>query len=208
MATLPLTLTHTAERLYEALTPLSEADAGNGWALAVYSAALASMFDELASIFTDDDGDTPGGAKLFDVDTVPARYLPWVAQFVGVTVPGDLPEDAQRLRVKETDGFKRGSPDAIRGAARQYLTGTKTVFLTERHGSAYRLTVATLASETPNATVVRKAVEAQTPAGIVVTHSVITGGDLATLRDTHSDFADVKTTFTDLAEVRDNPAKQ
>lgn len=203
------TLTAIGARLYAALAPLAREDAAHGYALAQFMGAAALPLDLPARLALDDpDTDATGWSILWDLDRVPTGFLPWVGQFVGVNVPGYLDAEAQRLRVRETDGFRRGSPGAIIGAARQTLTGTGTVYLTERHGSAYRLTVATLTSETPDPAWTLREVEAQTPGGIVVAHELVDGGDFQTLRDTHADFQTVADTFVDFAEVSTNPAKQ
>lgn len=147
MAQPPLTV--TAQRLYDGLEPLATEDEQNGWALAYFCAALLTMLDDVVEVSRDQDDGTPGHAILFDPDLAPAKWLPWMAQFVGVTVLENLAEDSQRLRIKETDGRKRGTPDAIRGAARQHLTGAGYVALIERDGDAYTFTVITRTSETP-----------------------------------------------------------
>lgn len=203
------TLTHTGGRLFDAVAPLARtADAAHGHALAWMSAGIASMLDDVADLSRDGEDGTPGWAGLFDLNRVPARYLPWLAQFVGVRIPPGLSEAAQRQRIRETDGFRRGSPGAIKGAARQHLAGTRTVYLTERHGSAYGLTVATLENETPDPAAVVAAVKAQTPAGIVLAVTVVRGGTYQTLRDTHPDYADVRSTFVTYTDMRNDPARQ
>lgn len=198
-----------AERLYSALRPLAEADEANGWALAHVCVAIARMLDTVADLSRDDEArGRPGWAIALDPDATPAEWLPWLAQFVGVTVPVSLPEDARRLRIRETDGFKRGTPAAVRGAARQHLTGTGTVYLTERHGSPYLVTVATVAGETPSPAAVNAALQQQKPAGLILTHAVVVGGDFNALRDTHPDFADVTATFSDFDDLRADPTRQ
>jgi hypothetical protein len=202
-------LTPTAEDVYDALHPLAKEDEAHGYALAHFLSALALMFDEAADLARDDEDGRPGWAGLFFTDTVPARYLPYVAMFGGVAIPANLPEDAQRLRVRETDGKNRGTTAAMAGAARTTLTGTRTVYVTERHGgSRWRIAFATLASETPDPAATLRALKAQKPGGYKITHTVVTASDFQTLRDTHSDFADVRSTFSDYAEVATNPAKQ
>lgn len=202
------TLTTTAERLYDDVAPLAYDDEAQGYALALYLQALATMLDEVADLSRDSEEGRPGWSQLFDLDTVDAKFLPYVGQFIGVTVPPELSAEAQRARIRSTDGFRRGTPAAIIGAAQQHLTGTQKVYLTERHASAYRLTVATLTSETPDPDAVVRALAEQKPAGLILTHSVIPGGDFDTLRDTHSDFADVTATFANFDELRADPAMQ
>lgn len=204
------TLSRTAQRLYDALAPLAADDARHGYALAHYCAALAKLFDQVADVSRDDeDTGAPGWTVIFDPDEAPVEWLPWMAQFIGVNLPDWLPEADKRARIKAADGFRRGTVGAMVAAARAFLTGTRTVFLFERHGgSAYRLAVSTLASETPDPARVEQALVEQKPAGIVLTHNVVTGGDFNALRDTHSDFADVAATFANFDAVRDNPAQQ
>lgn len=199
-------LSRTAERLIDALGPMVNPDDESDH-LRTYLEALARQLDFVADLSADDDDGTPGYSVLFDPDRVPAVLLPFVGQFVGVSMPEALDESQRRLRLRETDGFRRGTPAAIRGAARQYLTGTKTVYLIERQGSAYQLTVATNASETPDPDVVERAVSAQIPAGIVVTITTVSGGTFASLRDTHATFAAVSAvpSFTTFGAVRADP---
>jgi hypothetical protein len=138
------------------------------------------------------------------------RYLRWLGQLRGVRVDPALPEDAQRHEVRSVGGTRRGTPDAIRAAVRAHLTGSKTVYLSERAGSAWQLRVATLTSETPSPSLVDALLKGPrvVPGGIVVTYETVDGGDFDTLRDTHSDFADVTATFATFDELRDNPAQQ
>jgi hypothetical protein len=207
------TLSHTGQRLYDALAPLATEDEAHGWPLAHYCNALARQLDQVADL-SRDVGDAPGWAVLMDPDATPAEMLPWLAQLIGVTIPDGLTEAEARVRVKQTDGFRRGTPEALKGAARQYLIGpdgtpeTATVHLIERHGGRWKITVTTLADETPDAGRVLAACMEQKAAGLVLTHSVIPGGDWQTLRDTHPDWADVAATFTDYQAAREDPAQQ
>lgn len=200
-------LTHTGQRLYDALAPLAEGDGERGYALAYYCGALARVLDQLADLSRDTD-DLPGWGALLDPDEVPDEMVDYLAQFIGVVIPGGVDAATAREWLRNTDGRNRGTPAAIAGAARAFLTGAKTVYLIERHGSPYKLTVTTWASETPDPGRVEAAVRAQKPAGIVLTYSTINGGDYETLRDTHSDYSVVAELFEDYAEVRADPAKE
>lgn len=196
------------ERLYREVAPLAQDDEAHGWALRRFCHALMLTVSELAPLAEVDEKDVPGWGALFAPDTAPAEWLPWLAQFVGVQIPPALDVATQRERIKGTDGFKRGTPAALRAAAAQFLTGTKTVYLTERHGSAYRLTVATLADETPDSAAVLAALMEQKPAGLVLSHYVIGGGaDYASLAASQADYAAVASKFASYAEVSTNPTK-
>src|SRR5437764_7240325 len=109
--------------------------------------------------------DGPGWSALVDLDRCPDVALPWLAQLVGVRLlPGSTP-DEQRARIASTDGFRRGTRDAMIAAARATLTGAGTVILRERDGDpvaepidyAYRLTAITYADETPDASATEQA---------------------------------------------------
>lgn len=230
------TLTHTGQRLYDALAPFAYDDENQGWVLAYYCQALAAQIDEVADLTRDTDDGDPGYAGLFDLDTIAEDYLPYVGQFIGVQIPGNLTDDAKRLRIRETDGFKRGTPSAIKGAARQYLTGDKQVFLVERHGGAYRLTVTTYEDETPlhiyddlpddfatyddvlgayptyddlyaAATFIQRSIAPLVPAGIIFDHQVINPGTFDEVRDTHADFDQIASVYSNFAEIILNPTK-
>lgn len=202
-------VSESAEEMFDALGPWSRADGEEtGWALLHLCEATAGRLDPLRSIVMDDE-DHPGWSSVLDVDRAPREWLPWLAQFVGVRLPAGLDEVAERARIRSTDGFNRGTPAAIKGAARQYLRGpdgtpdTATVFLTERHGSAYRLTVAVHASEMiASADVIYKAVLEQKPAGIVLNPiSVVTGNDYLTLRDENASYTVVRGRYADYTDV-------
>lgn len=205
-------LSRTAQRLYDSLAPLMVLDEENGWAGAYFCAALAAPLDPIADVVLDGEDGTPGWTVIFDPDNCPAEWLPWLARFVGVVLPPNLDEAAQRLRIRETDGFKRGTVAAIQGAARQHLVGpdgtgsTATVYLVERQGGAYKLGITTLSSETPDSALVLAAILEQKPAGITLTYTTVSGGDLATLRAAATDLADIAGDFTDLNAIRADPA--
>lgn len=171
--------------------------------------ALIGQWQGIEDIIRDDPlTDDPGWSTVMDVNRAPSEWLAWLAQFAGVRLRDGLSDADQRAWIKSTDGFRRGSPTAMVGAVQAYLTGTKTVYLTERHGSAYRLTVATKLSETPNTAQVAAAALLQKPAGIVMAVTVVNGSDYQTLRDTHDSYTDVKNTFVNYTEVISNPSKQ
>lgn len=183
-------LTHTGQRLYDALAPLAEMDAEHGYALALYCGAWATVLDQVADLSRDTD-DAPGWSVMLEPDATP--FVEWLSQFPGVQIPRGLDDAGAREWVRSTDGRNRGKPTAIAGAAKPYLTGLKRVLVVERHGSAYQLQVTTWESETPDPSAVKAAVEAQTPGGIVLTYDAIKGGDWKTLKATHADWNAVKT---------------
>lgn len=156
-----------AERLYLALAPLAQTDRENAWALLILCNAIGVMY-QLVDEYVRDTPEGPGWSPLLDLDRCPDEALPWLAQFVGVRLLPDSTPAEQRQRIVSTDGFRRGTPAAMRAAAQATLTGSQTVVITERDGDPYVLTVSTLATETPSISDTRSAVLSQKPAGLVV----------------------------------------
>lgn len=204
-------LTPTGQDAYDSLTPLAYADEENGWPLAWFVAALALQFDWIYDLVSDTD-DGVGWSPVVDVDRCPAFLLPWLAQFVGIRFVTGRTVQQQRDEITDRPRWRRGTPAAIISLAKEYLTGTKTVYLVERQGSAYRMALTTLSSETPDLPALVAAVtdpyRGQKPTGVVMHAEPIVGGDYQTLRDTHSDYADVTATFTDYDDIVSDPAQQ
>lgn len=206
----PTPTTPFQEELYAQLFAWADADVNN-WDLLQYVGAIASMFDQVETYARDSSDQRPGWAILMDPDRVPAEALGYLAQFVGVSLKDGLSDASQRARVKSTDGFKRGTLGAIIGAAQQFLTGTKTVFLRERdpsvsalYGGAYGLTVLTLASETPNAAAVLAALIEQKPAGILLSYTTVTGASYLIIRTNYANYTAVRSAFATYSGLRNN----
>lgn len=175
-------VSQTAEDLYEILLPLAYDDANHDWALLIFCEAWAGPLQLVKDLVGD--GSRVSWANLIDIDTCPDEALPWLAQLVGVVIPdkGSSTSDADywkavRAYIKTTPGFLRGGVAAIVTAAQQYLTGTKTVIVRERAGSAYKLNIRTRTSETPDSVLVLNAILQHKPAGIVLDYNTVTGAD-------------------------------
>jgi hypothetical protein len=182
------------EETYSALGPLTAKDEDNDWALLNFVAALTLALEEIDELVRDSD-DGPGWSSLLDIDRAPSEALPWLGQLVGVTVGASLSEEDQRQQIKEAQGFQRGTPAAMVGAAKPYLTGSKTVVFDERDTSAYHLTVYTFTAETPNSSLVQAALLRQKPAGLVMVHSVITGATYDQLSATGNTYNQLRTAY-------------
>jgi hypothetical protein len=116
-------------------------------AAAAHRAARPAVREVDELVGDSDDGE--GWSILFDVDRCPAKWLPFQAALIGVRLPEGL-TDEQRRRIKRGRRLQRGTPAAIKGIARQHLTGhQRTVFL-ERDGGAWRDTLITYSAETPD----------------------------------------------------------
>ena len=137
-----------------------------------YIAALGSMFEAVYSLVADfgdpDDPEnyTPGWSTLLDPVNCPDQFLPFAAQFVGLTIqPGTDPTIGRQM-LTSRQGFQRGSPGAIIAAAQSGLTGTQSVALLERTPDAYSFVLVIHPSELVSLAAIHTAVDATKPAGI------------------------------------------
>lgn len=204
------TLTTTGERLYESVDPLvRDVDEQNAWTAAHFIASLVAMADQVADLVSDQEDGTPGYALLFDPDTVPAVYLAWLARSAGAALTAQMDDGAARIEISDPPNRKRGTVPVIKAVVTALLPVDATLFFTERHGSAYRLTIATLVSETPDPGAITNALaENVIPGGIVHRYDAITGTDYLSLRDTHRAYSTVAGVFIDYADVQTDPVKQ
>jgi hypothetical protein len=160
--------------LYERMSPWAAQDPENGYALAWICHGIGLIMQQVY------EAGQLGFEQLDDPDTTPAWFLPFLAMRNGVRlVPEGLSEDQQRARVRSTDGLRRGTPEAIVGAARQHLTGLERVILRERTdpdnpGDApYHYAVYTYSSETPDSALVEAALLEQKPVGHILHYAVV-----------------------------------
>lgn len=200
----PPPLDSFADALYDALLPLAWQDAAVGFHLAYFCGSIGTMFQAVADVARDDE-DGPGWSAVVDVNRCPDAWLGWLAQFVGVSlVPGTTP-DEQRTRILSTDGFRRGTVEAIRSAAQLHLTDSRAVIFTERFGGdAYVLAIRTLLLETPDPAVTRADILAAKPAGIVLDYSTQTGQTYDAVNVAYASYAVVIATFDTYEDLRAN----
>ena len=115
----------------------------------------------------------PGWSQLLDPWRCPVLALPYLAQYVGVSLDRSLSEQGQREQVIAAAGMRRGRPASIVAAGKLWLNGSKTLTLVERYqGSAYALKVHVHASEVIDSAKFMAAVTGAVPAGIVLTIDV------------------------------------
>lgn len=209
----PATTGSFADQLYELLSPLAAVDGGDaahGYALLHLASAIGVPFQAIVDVVYEDANGKPGYATVMDADTCPTWALAWLAQFRGVTLPpravGELEAaywSAMRERVKRADGQNRGSVDAMVAAAQRWLTGTKSVYMTERWGTdPYALNVQTVLSETPDAAKVLAAILEQKPAGLVLSYGttdLVLSYDL--IADSLADYDTAAAFFTDYTDM-------
>lgn len=118
---------------------------GNQDELGWYLDALGQLFQQSAAIVIDQstDGDAAyqtGYGVVFTVEPrfdgdeaiCPTAQLPYLAQYVGVTVPPDASDATARSLILAEQGMHRGTPAAITAAAQRWLSGSQTIDLIER----------------------------------------------------------------------------
>jgi hypothetical protein len=173
----PPDLASFAALLYDALAPLATLDGQADWHLAHYCGALGAMFQPVADVARDTPAG-PGWSAVLDLDRCPDAWLPWLAQFVGVTVI----------------------------AAQATLTGNRTVTFRERDSSAadppYTLEIVTLTGETPDPAATRAAIIAQKPGGILLNYRTVAGQDWQAVQA--KTWRAAKTTYASWRTLRDN----
>lgn len=221
----PETLRPAARRLYEQWEHLEVDGEAEGWPWAVLAAAFAAPYEDMYALLALTEVpwapafDPELGAEVLSPEFASAM-VGWLGQFVGVRDRAELSGMGARVRLRETRSAKRGSPEAIIGAARQRAVGpdgtpeSATVILLERvGGDPYHFAVTMYASEVPDPEGTRRDIEAETPAGRRGTDpahrfdfNLITGGDFNTLSASFATFDDVAAEFATFDELAANPS--
>lgn len=190
-----------AEQLYGAMGPFADADTTGE--LEAFIQALAKPA-ELVDVVVGEDTQEFGWSITLDADRCPVELLPWLAQWDGVTLTPNMTEIQRRQAIKDREGAARGRPATIRARVERTLTGTKRIVIRERTPGPYNLYIRTWASETPDATVVEKAILDQKPAGLTLDYAAAVGStyiDLAADYATYGDLAGAGVTYQQVAET-------
>jgi len=132
-------------------------DPVNDAILACLFGAIGDAMERLGVVAFGDVG-IPAGRALNDPSVAPEWALAHAAQYTGAQPPkrrageGEVAYLARaRTDVVTPFGIRRGTHEAIRRAAEPYLTGEKTVLITDAAGEdEYSLLVRTKSSETPD----------------------------------------------------------
>lgn len=215
--------------LYDALGPLTAGDAALGYPLLRWLDGVGSILQPLDDLVRDTPLG-PGWSQLMDPNRCPVQYLPWLGQFVGVTVDTSLPETAQRQQIAAEAGFQRGTLASLTAVAQRYLKPGGIVHVYERDGGPYNLTItvfasqmvgmdyADLSSKYPtyaalsaafptyasfaySADELHLALLAAKPAGLVLTLNVQSGASYADLTAEYPTYAALSAAFSTYAEM-------
>lgn len=195
-----------AARLFGMLAPLAQLDGDNAWSLLILCNAIGTQYQQVED-WVRDTPDGPGWSLLLDVNRCPPEALGWLAQLVGVRLLPGATDAQNRERVTSTDGFNRGTPAAIIGAARATLTGNRSVFLIERDSTvaapdyAYYLTVETYRGQTPDPAATQRAILAQKPGGIVLDYRCLDGQTYDQVRTRFATYAALRAAYPNYQAV-------
>lgn len=177
----------TLARLYSRLPEhYRVADAAAGQPLRRWLAGIGSQIGQLELLinridfYNTNDGGQPGDTSdLTDPETADLRWLPWLAQLVGVRLDPSLTDAEQRDAVTYASaGWRAGTKQAVADAARTALIGSKyaqvhdhSVF-TPGDGGVWDVLIITRGTETPDPAAVLRTVIAHgaKPAGVRLHH--------------------------------------
>lgn len=201
----------TGEDLYEGTHPAAFADAETGGAWAKLCAALGELLDPIAEVTRPDDGSEPW-VVLASPERCPTEWLRVLAQWAGIRRPDAMSEaDLRELIATGGPGMWRGTRQAMIAAVRRFLppgTADELLYFEERAvinaelDPAYCLRVFTYTFVDHDPVLVRAALEAAKPAGIVLDYQVRRGQAWFMLRNRRESWAEVNATYADWDEVR------
>lgn len=162
--------------------------------------------EQLIGRLVDIGGSDTALATLFDPDQTPSSWIPWIAQLAGVDLVDVDTDTHRRRKIKEAPQRLRGTREALRAAARRYMTGDRIVTIVERRTSADtadpdHVWVRTYDPETPDPQRVEKALDRAKPAGIVVDYESRVGQTWSDVIDRFATWADVLDEYTDWEAV-------
>jgi hypothetical protein len=137
----------------------------------------------------------------FDLDTTPDPAF--IGAATGTRVPGGLTLTQQRDYVRDRASFRRGTPQAIKGAVAQLLTGTRRVDLYERDGSPWHLRVRTYSAESAGVTDadILAAAGTQKPVGITLDAEVALGASYEHHTAEHATYEDFTAAYSSYDEA-------
>jgi hypothetical protein len=92
-------------------------------------------------------------AALVDPDAADSRWLPWLAQLVGVRLPATATDAELRAAIRNPgQTWEHGTPGAITAAGRSALTGTRYLRTIPSYGGdPFTIGIVTVREETPSA---------------------------------------------------------
>lgn len=199
--------TTVGDDLYDALAPLTYADAALGWPLAHYLSCVGLILEEIAVLVRTDDEGNDGWSAFADPTRCPDDFLYTLAQWAGVRYPRrmSLP-DLRALIGPHAPGVWRGTKDAITVGVRRFIGPDGSLYFEERaDGDPYKLRIFTFTSDTgANQAAIEAELRGLVPAGLILDYQVRVGQTYAMAHaqaDTYADMAAKWATYGDMASA-------
>lgn len=195
------------ELLYDSLGFHREDDPETGYQLRRLCEVALGPYQDIYDLLRERD-DMPAPFALFlDPDKCPAKWLPYLAQYVGVVPTPEMSEAQLRAEIKEPTGWRRGQPEALRVATRRTLRSVAgeelMVIIRPRTPEVGHHYVRTLLSQTPEPQRTERVVRANLPAWEMLDYGAIEGVTYADIRAAFETYADLKAAFPTYKALRE-----
>ena len=189
--------------LYDALEPLTYADASLGWPLASYVSSIGLILEEIALLVRTDDAGNDGWSAFADPARCPDDFLYTLAQWAGVVYPRRMTPDALRdLIGPHAPGVWRGTRAAIFAAVQRYLSPGGAMYFEERaDGDAYKLRIFTYTYDTLDEEAIRTELINDVPAGLIVDYEVREGQTYGMALEVTGTYDVMKTTYDNYGDM-------
>lgn len=196
-------MTTVGADLYGALEPLTYADAALGWPLARFVSAIGVILEDTAVLVRSDDEGNDGWSAFADPNRCPDAYLYTLAQWAGVRYPRRMAlADLRALIGPHAPGVWRGTKAAILAAVQRWMTPGGALYFEERaDGDPYKLRIFTYTFDTLNQAAIETELSSVVPAGLILDYEVREGQTYGQLRDSMTDYAEVKATYATYGDV-------
>jgi hypothetical protein len=183
------------ELVYNAMGYLRDLDAENGYQLRGAIEDLCAPYQDVYDLVRDRDDQPAPYALFFDPQGIPAKWLPYQSQYVGVIPQPQMTEEQLRLENEEPTGWKRGQPRSLELVTKRGLTGSQWVRIRARSPEVGHTYIRTLLSETPDPARKAKELREEVPAWEILDYEAIEGVSVADVAAGWDTVADVTAAF-------------
>jgi hypothetical protein len=180
--------------------------------LETYLRAICEMFGEVELLAFETD-DTEAWEILFDADRIPAKGLPYLAQYLGERLPEGISEPLAREWLNDNPNRYRGTPYSIFRAAQRHLTGDRLVLMSERDNGTgpntdpETLLVRTLVSQTPSLAQTEADIQSVLPADVILDYDALPGQTYGDVDAAFASYTALDAAYGSYAEMAsDTPA--
>jgi len=148
--------------------------------LAVYVAAITSMWWQTDLFLADPDNDIVDYQALFDIDLAPTWVLPWLAQLVGERVPVGYTDKQARDWIRNSPRWIRGTPQGIWLAIKRVLAPGASMQIREQWNANTStadpdwISVMTWTAQTPDQSLVLGVLRRNIPADLMLAYQLVT----------------------------------